>query len=111
MDQQFIDVLLALSKIAPVVAVLWLGIKFFIKKNTEYENKIDEQATKYQSKIDELQVELRNNEKESLQVMNRLTGVLDKLLENSAEDKKEILAEIASIHKDLTKKLNDIKKG
>lgn len=94
------EILITVAKIAPVIALMWLSLQYFLKKEKTY-----------QSKIDELQTELRKNEKEQLQVMNRLTGVLDKLLENSAEDKHEILKEIASIHKDLTKKLNELKKA
>ncbi len=99
MDQAFIDVLITSSKIAPVIAVLWLAVRYFLKKEKVY-----------QAKINDLQTELRANEKESLQTLNKLTGVLDKLITNSAEDKKEILAELSSIHRDLNKKLNDIKK-
>jgi len=100
MDQAFIDILLATSKVAPVVAVLWLAVRFFMKRDKES-----------QTKINELQDELRKNERDSLNVMNRLTSVLDKLIENSASDKEDILKEISSLHKDITKKLSEIKKA
>lgn len=100
MDQAFIDILLATSKVAPVVAVLWLGIRFFMKRDKES-----------QTKINELQDELRKNERDSLTVMNRLTSVLDKLIENSAADKEDILKEISLLHKDISRKLSEIKKA
>jgi hypothetical protein len=94
------EILILLAKSVPVVAILWLVIDYLVKEKKSYVKKIDE-----------LQDELRKNERQSLEVMNRLTGVLDKLLENSAEDKHEILKEIAALHKDIAKKLNDIKKS
>lgn len=122
MNQDFINVIFTISKIAPVVAVLWLAVRYFLKKERAYQEKIDEKDRVYQEKIDhkekvyqdkinELQDELRNSEKASITVMNRLTAVLDKLITDTSDDKKEILSELNSIHKDLTRKLNEIKKG
>jgi adenosyl cobinamide kinase/adenosyl cobinamide phosphate guanylyltransferase len=99
MDQTFIDILVATAKIAPVIAVLWLAIRYFLRKEKVY-----------QEKINELQDELRANERESLVLLNKFTSILDRLLENSAKDKKEIMNEIANLHKDISKKLNDLKR-
>ena len=98
MDQTFIDILIATAKIAPVVAVLWLAVRYFLKKEKVY-----------QKQINDLQSELRANERESLSVLNRMTSVLDKLIENSADDRTIIVDEIRRIHRDITKKIDSIK--
>jgi translation initiation factor 2B subunit (eIF-2B alpha/beta/delta family) len=94
------EILILLAKSTPVIAVLWLSIKYLLKKEKEYQNKINE-----------LQLELRKNEKSSLSMMNKLVNVLDKLNENNLEDKKEIMDELKNIHKDLTDKLEQLKRN
>ncbi len=98
MDQQFIDVIFMAAKVAPVIAVLWLAIRYFLKKEKGY-----------QKQIVDLQTELRSSEKDNLQVLNRMTSVLDRLIENSSEDRAMIIEEIKRIHKDISKKIDSIK--
>ena len=98
MDQQFIEIIFGVAKIAPVIAVLWLAVRYFLKKEKGY-----------QKQINDLQSELRSSEKENLQVLNRMTSVLDRLIENSTEDRAMIIDEIKRIHKDISKKIDSIK--
>lgn len=92
------DILVYSGKIAPVIAVLWLAVRYFLKKEKSYQNQIEE-----------LHKELRANERETLTLMNRLTNTLDKVIQDTSENQKDILDEIRSLHKDLTKKLSELK--
>lgn len=93
------EILVLLAKSTPVIAVLWMGIRYFLKKEKAY-----------QSQIADLHKELRANERETLTLMNRLTTTLDKVIESGQSDRDEILHEIKTLAKDLNRKINELKK-
>jgi hypothetical protein len=93
------NILTLLAKSVPVIAVLILALRYFLKKEKAYI-----------AQINNLQKELRSNEKETLQVLTKLTQTLDKVVENNEEDREDILKEIKSLNKTLSLKIDALKK-
>jgi len=95
MDQ----ILLGLAKLAPVIATLVAGIYYFFNKEK-----------KYVAQIEELNKELRTNERETLDIISKLTVTLDKLVENDSVNKTEIINEIKTLREIIMTKIDSIKK-
>lgn len=85
------EVLIQIAKIAPVVAVLVIALRYFLKKE-----KI------YQKQIKDLNEEVRSIEKENLIMINKLADALDKISDTNENVHKELqlLKEIIKIKLD-----------
>ena len=92
------ELLNQLANIAPVVAVLVVAIFYFLKKETGYKKEIDE-----------LNAELRKQERESLELMSKLTTTIDKFLESDSRNKHEVITEIRLLKETLTNKIDSLK--
>ena len=95
MDQ----ILLGLAKLAPVIATLVVGIYYLFNKEK-----------KYVEQIEALNKELRTNERETLDIISKLTVTLDKLVENDSVNKTEIINEFKTLREIITTKIDSIKK-
>lgn len=95
MDQ----ILLGLAKLAPVIGALVVGIYYFFNKEK-----------KYVEQIEALNKELRTNERETLDIISKLTVTLDKLVENDSVNKTEIINEIKNLREIIMSKIDSIKK-
>lgn len=95
MDQ----ILLGLAKLTPVIGVLVAGIYYFFHKEN-----------KYVEQIKELNKELRTNERDTLDIISKLTVTLDKLVENDSVNKNEIINEFKNLREIITTKIDSIKK-
>lgn len=85
------EVLIQIAKIAPVIAVLVIALRYFLKKE-----KI------YQKQIKDLNEEVRSIEKENLIMINKLADALDKISDTNENVHKELqlLKEIIKIKLD-----------
>lgn len=99
METEFIQVLYILAKSVPVVAVLWLSIRYLLKKEDTYIQKINS-----------LEEKLRSNEKETITLMYQLNNTLDKVVENDIQGRKEVIDEIKNLSSHLTRRINELKK-
>lgn len=95
MDQ----ILLGLAKLAPVIGALVVGIYYLFNKEN-----------KYVEQIKELNKELRTNERDTLDIISKLTVTLDKLVENDSVNKNEIINEFKNLREIITTKIDSIKK-
>lgn len=89
-----LNILIILAKAVPVIAALLFGIRYFYRKEKYYI-----------STISNLQKELRDNEKDTLTLMGKLTNTLDRILNDNKEDKQDILREIRELKDSINKKL------
>lgn len=87
------DILYELAKSTPVVAVLVIGIKYFIKKEKEKDNVIKEK----EEHIKDLNEEWRENNRESLEIISKLSRTIDKYSYMSDKNKVEIMKEIEQL--------------
>jgi len=88
------QLLIELSRLGPVVTILVVAIIYFLRKEKGYK-----------LEITELNKEIKDNEKESLLLINRLANTLDKLSTN----KEDVVKEIASLKEFITLKLEKLK--
>jgi hypothetical protein len=95
MDQ----ILLGLAKLAPVIGTLVVGIYYLFNKEK-----------KYVEQIEALNKELRTNERDTLDIISKLTVTLDKLVENDSVNKTEIINEFKTLREIITTKIDSIKK-
>jgi len=87
------EILTEVAKIGPVVAILIVAIWYFIKKEK-----------KYQQEIKDLNQSIRDNEKESLGMINKLADALDRI----ADAKGDIHTEIVRLKEFISLKLEKI---
>ncbi len=92
------EILLGLAKLAPVVGVLITGIYYFFNKEK-----------KYVEQIDTLNKILRDKDRETLEIIGKLTITLDKLIESDSSSKNEIINEIRNLRDIITTKIDSIK--
>jgi len=92
------EILLGLAKLTPVVGVLVAGIYYFFNKEKTYI-----------AKIDELNKVLRDKDKETLEIIGKLTVTLDKLIESDSSSKAEVINEIRNLRDIITTKIDSIK--
>lgn len=89
---------MSLAEIAPVVAVLVVAVWYFLSKEKAY-----------QKEIAQLNQQLRDNEKDSLQLLSKLTTTIDKLLEGDSRNTADIIKEIKQLEKTLAAKIDALK--
>lgn len=75
-----------IAKAGGLFAALAAGIMYFYNKES-----------KYITQIQELNKELRDTEKETLQIISKLTITLDKVVENDKSGKDELIKEIQNL--------------
>lgn len=92
------EILLGIAKLTPVVGVLVTGIYYFFNKEKTYI-----------TKIDELNKILRDKDKETLEIIGKLTVTLDKLIESDSTSKNEIINEIRNLRDIIITKIDNIK--
>lgn len=92
------EILLGIAKLTPVVGVLVTGIYYFFNKEKTYI-----------TKIDELNKILRDKDKETLEIIGKLTVTLDKLIESDYTSKNEIINEIRNLRDIIITKIDNIK--
>lgn len=68
-----------LSKLAPIIGVLLLGLIYFIRKEYTTGKTIRIERVNNQKRIDLLNKEIRSNEKDNLEMLNKLADALDKI--------------------------------
>ena len=88
-----------IAKAGGLFAALSAGIMYFYNKEN-----------KYIIQIQELNKELRDSEKETLQIISKLTITLDKVIENDKSGKDELIKEIQTIRDTIINKIDNIKK-
>lgn len=93
------DILMNLAQLAPVVAVLVVAVMYFLRKEDGYKKEISS-----------LNVELRKNERESLELISRLTTTLDKLMDSDSNNKIELLSELRVLKESILNKIDNLKK-
>ena len=92
------EILLGLAKLTPVVGVLVAGIYYFFNKEKTYI-----------TKIDDLNKILRDKDKETLEIIGKLTVTLDKLIESDSNSKTEVINEIRNLRDIIITKIDNIK--
>lgn len=84
------DILMEIGKMAPVFGILIVIIIYFFKKENKHVKEINDERSSYRGRIDSLNSEVRNNEKQNIEMIGKLADALDKLSESTGD-----------IHKDL----------
>lgn len=92
------EILMSIAKLAPVVAVLVAAVWYFLNKEK-----------KYQKQIEDLNQQLRQNEKESLELMVKLAATMDKFVDSDHRNKEEIIKELKSLEKTLVTRIDALK--
>lgn len=92
------ELLNTVAKLAPVITVLVVALFYFLKKEKAY-----------QAQIETLNEQLRTNEREYLELMNKLTQTLDKYIDGDTKNKQEIIQEIKLLEATLAAKIDSLK--
>ena len=92
------DLIMNIAQYGVAFAVLALSIYYFLTKEKCYKKEIAD-----------LNQELRKSERESLELMSKLTTTLDKLIDSDSRNKDEILAELRILKETLSNKIDNLK--
>jgi preprotein translocase subunit YajC len=93
------ELLLNLAQLGPIVALLIVAILYFLKR----EQKKD-------LEIEALHKELRENEKESLTALLKLSALIDKMLDADATKNKLLIVEIQAMKLSIEAKIDALNK-
>lgn len=89
------EILIKLAEGLPVIAVLILCIRYFVRKEKDFKVEL----LLKDNHIQELNDESRKNDRESLLIISKLKFSIDKFLEINDRNKEEILKEINILKK------------
>ncbi len=92
--QETTSILNSLADLSPVIAVLvaiiiWLGYKL----------------EKSEKKLEELNTVIRNNEKENLSTLNKVSNTLETVIDDSKQSAIDVIKEVSSLREWLKEKL------
>lgn len=85
-----IEILIEIAKLSPIIGILIVAIIYFYRKEKSYKLEIINEKTSCDAKIAALNKELRENEKENLEMMSKLASSLDKIATNNTMFHQEI---------------------
>lgn len=92
------EVLIQIAKVAPVIAVLVIALRYFLRKEKLY-----------QKQIKDLNDEIRQSEKDNLDILDKLANVIEKLSNNVVDNRDKVLKEIIVLKEYITLKLDNLK--
>lgn len=92
------DLIMNIAQYGIAFTVLVLSIYYFLGKEK-----------KYQKQIEDLNQQLRQNEKESLELMVKLAATMDKFIDNDTRNKEDVLRELKSLEKVLITRIDALK--
>jgi len=102
-----LEILMDLAKLSPIIGLLIVVIIYFYKKEKSNRKEMLGERDKCDLKIKELNKELRNNEKENLQMIGKLADAFDKI----STDNKLVRGEIRSLKEYIQIKIDSLKNG
>ena len=105
------EILIELAKLSPIIAILVVGLIYFYKKEKAYKKEISDNKDKHDEQISELNKELRDNEKDNLQMISKLADSLDKISNVMNTDNKLIRQEISNLKDIIQIKIDSLKDG
>lgn len=85
-----IEILIEIAKLSPIIGILIVAIIYFYKKEKAYKKEISDEKSACDIKIATLNKELRENERENLNMMSKLASSLDKIAVNNTMFHQEI---------------------
>lgn len=107
------DLLLSLAKLSPVISLLIVGIYYFYKKERYLNKVLTEERAACHTDISNLNKEMRENEKENIVIISKLSDVIDKLYDDNKDQheviKQQIKEEMRDIKELIKEKINELK--
>lgn len=105
----FIQLIYGAAKVLPVIAVLWIWLVSKEKDFSKREEAFNGEKDKLQAKVEALYAELLKNNKDNLTLLNQLNHTLEKVVDDSVENREEVLREIKNLSASLSRKINELK--
>lgn len=108
------ELLLSLAKLSPIFALLVVAIYYFYKKERYLTKQLNEERQACHNDIANLNKEMRDNERENLVIISKLSDVIDKLYDDNKDQheviKQQIKDEMRDIKELIKDKINELKK-
>ncbi len=86
-----LEILTELAKLSPIIALLIVGLIYFYRKESAYKKELKEERETCDVRLDELNKELRDNEKQNLEMIGKLANALEKLSDSTQDISKELV--------------------
>jgi len=104
------EILIGIAKLSPVFALLIVAIYYLYKEKNSISKELKDERDKCHTQISNLNKEIRDNEKENINIISKLSDVMDKMsekIEDNHDDIKDQLRDVKELIKD---KINELKK-
>lgn len=98
------DILKELVALSPIIAVLIVALIYFYKKEKSYKSELKDEKDNCEKRLDALNKELRINERDNLELLNKLADALSKLSVSSESVSRDLI----DLKLEIMLKLNDI---